>query len=738
MKRMKKQLIISLMLITISVTCFAKELSASVADFYVSTEGSDEWSGKLLEPNEQGTDGPFATLDRAREAVRKLKKSQSKNIVVHVRGGLYQLNKTIVFGLEDSAENNFTITYEAYSNETPIFSSGQEIKNWKKVTTNIPGLPEKAQGNIWEAKTSHRFFTLYDDEGMLPRAQSEGFITESKNSRNRLHFPDDVFKNWSNMDEAEIKVRPHHAWIVNMLPVESFNAKEQTVTTSINATYAMNTLHFLKKEKNCWIENVIEELDKPGEWVLNSKTGRVYLWKRNNSPIVAPILNELIRVEGNVDFDGPVDTPVRNLVFRGLTFKHGKRYQLTKEDKGLQHDWDMLDKNNAVLRLRGTENCVIEQCHFLHSGSGAIRVDLHGIGNTISSNHIEHMGGAGILLCGYGPGTKDVNKNNTVYNNNIHHVGEVYWHSPGIFLWQSGDNKVANNLIHHTDYTAMILSGCMSHFFRKGGRELAKTVRWQELEHLPKEITHKDALPYLHTRNNIVENNEIHHAMLRLGDGNAIYIRGAGENNMIKHNYIHDMVGETLMQAAIRTDGGQTGTYISGNLIYNATSQGILTKLDNKVENNIVANIIAPPRGYYLSVREGPLTGASIKRNIFYSTSKIGRFIDELPPGKAGGSEDRRGRVLARVKDADTDYNIYFNKVNPEMGRALLEKNQKDGVDLKSKTLDPLFVDPEHGDFRFKPESPALKMGIKPFDMSKVGLRKNNISKVSVHQIKPD
>ena len=89
---------------------------------------------------------------------------------------------------------------------------------------------------------------------------------------------------------------------------------------------------------------------------------------------------------------------------------HGERYQLTADDAGLQHDWDMHDKANALVRLRGTENCVIEQCHFAHSGSGAIRVDLHGQENKISGNHIEHMGGAGILLCGYGPGTKDVNQ----------------------------------------------------------------------------------------------------------------------------------------------------------------------------------------------------------------------------------------------------------------------------------------------------------------------------------------
>lgn len=35
---------------------------------------------------------------------------------------------------------------------------------------------------------------------------------------------------------------------------------------------------------------------------------------------------------------------------------------------------------------------------------------------------------------------------------------------------------------------------------------------------------------------------------------------------------------------------------------------------------------------------------------------------------------------------------------------------------------DPLFVDWEAGDFRLRPDSPALKMGIKSIDISKVGL----------------
>ncbi|MEI6891159.1 MAG: right-handed parallel beta-helix repeat-containing protein [Pontiella sp.] len=712
-------------LLRVGSVCFAEVLTA---DFYLSTEGSDEWSGTLNEPNAQGTDGPFATLEHARDAVRVLKKKKSMDIVVLIRGGTYRLDETVVFSLDDSAKKDATITYAAYPGETPVFSSGREIKGWKKVKGLLPGLPAVAQGKVWVAKVSGSFRTLYNEEGMLPRAQSAGFIQLKGSSRNRLNFPAGKLKEWKNVEDVEIIVRPHHAWIVNILPLASVNEKKQMATTSIDSTYAMNPLHFLREDKieSCWVENVLEELDEPGEWVLNTQEGNVYLWPRGNSPVVAPQLLELIRVEGEINKEGPEDIPVRNLHFRGLTFKHGERYRVTEDDAGLQHDWDFFDKANALVRLRGTENCTIEACHFLHSGSGAIRVDLHGQENTISGNHIEYMGGAGILICGYGPGTKYVNKNNLIYNNHIHHTGRIYWHSPGIMLWQTGENRVANNLIHHTDYTALIISGCMPEFFGKGGRELTRTIRWHEIGGDPKSFKNKtleEVRPYLHTHDNVIEYNEIHHAMQRLGDGNAIYIRGAGAGNVIRRNYIHHLVTPMIMQCAIRTDGGQMDTLIAENLIYKCTSQGIMMKLNTRVENNIIANVIAPPRGYYLSVREGPLTGGSIKRNIFYSHRKDTVFISEMAPGNKNANEDRRGRKIARAKDADTDYNIYFSTADSALGEEILQRNQNEGVDQNSRAVDPLFVDPENGDFRFKPNSPAWEMGILPFDRSKVGLR---------------
>ena len=695
------------------------------ADFYVSVKGNDRWSGTLPVANTQSSDGPFATLAGARDAVRALKRnSLKKDVVVLIQSGLYQLEETVVFGPEDSGESDSTITYAAYPGEKPVFSSGQEIKGWKKVTTKLAGLPKEALGKVLVTNVSRRFYTLYDGNGLLPRARSAGFIPLSGGSRNRLHFPKGRLKNWPNMEDVEIVIRPHHAWIVNILPLVSVDEERRVAHTSIDTTYAMNKLHFLKTTESCWVENVLEELDEPGEWVLNAKEGKLYLWPRGKSPVMAPQLIELIRVEGNIDKEGPKDTPVRNLCFRGLTFMHGDRYQLSRDDAGLQHDWDMHDKANALVRLRGAENCRIEQCRFAHSGSGAIRIDLHGQRNSISGNLIEHMGGAGILLCGYGPGTKDVNKKNLVYNNHIHHTGRIYSHSSGIMIWQSGENRVSNNLVHHTPYTGIVISGCMTHFFTKNGRELGRTIRRHEIKGLPKKPELEDVRPYLHTHDNLIEYNEIHHAMEMLGDGNAIYIRGAGAGNVIRRNYVHHLVAPIHMQAAIRTDGGQRDTLIAENLIYKCVSQGIILKLNNRCENNIVAEIIAPPRGYYLAVREGPLTGATIKRNIFFSSSKECVFIDELPPGKGRTNEDRRGRRLARSKDADTDFNIYYCSADRELGKRMLKKQHSDGVDAQSLAVDPLFVDPQKGDFRFAPESPALKMKIVPIDISKIGLRR--------------
>ena len=44
----------------------------SALELYVAPHGNDDWSGKLAQPNATHTDGPFATLNGARRALRHL------------------------------------------------------------------------------------------------------------------------------------------------------------------------------------------------------------------------------------------------------------------------------------------------------------------------------------------------------------------------------------------------------------------------------------------------------------------------------------------------------------------------------------------------------------------------------------------------------------------------------------------------------------------------------------------
>ena len=56
-------------------------------------------------------------------------------------------------------------------------------------------------------------------------------------------------------------------------------------------------------------------------------------------------------------------------------------------------------------------------------------------------------------------------------------------------------------------------------------------------------------------------------------------------------------------------------------------------------------------------------------------------------------------------------------------GVETFEDWKKLGFDTHSIIADPLFVDPENDDYSLKPESPAFKLGFKPIDLSRVGLR---------------
>jgi hypothetical protein len=718
----------------------------TTGDFFVAANGSNRWSGRLDQPNGAGTDGPFATLARARDAVRALKRDgDQREIRVLIRGAVYRLTETVVFSLEDSATAGGTITYAAYGDETPVFTSAVPIVGWVKPEHPSPLLPEVARDTVWTAEVPagvSNVLTLYDGNNRLRRAWSKPFspvaFVDAKTPHDQIVFPAGSMQDWSDLRNGELRVIPSCDYEMCLLPLAEVDEQAGLAKTTVPASRTMGRVKFLNE--TAWVENILEVLDEPGEWVFSAAERKLYLWPPSARPSDAtnvPLLTELLRVEGAIDYDGPVDKPVTGLVFRGLTFTGGERLPWHGATKGeLQHKWEFFDRPSALVRLRGARSCTIEACRFVNTSGTGLRLDLSSLDNRVVDNEIAHAGGVGILVAGYGPGTKDESKRNTVSNNWVHHVGEIYWASPAIMVWQSGENQVTHNLIHDTPYSGITVSG------RTGWTsDTEDTLRAGEVDlpaynSLPSAGSGSNAVhrewwqareKYMHGRKNFVAWNDIHDVMQVMGDGNGIYISGTGKENRIYQNYIHHLDGDGVA-SGIRCD--QYETIVDGNVLYKIRSAqtGISMTEANHVVNNIIVELIPSRRPItkpnivhgYISIPNPtwPIEGARIMHNIIWSPRADYWPIVEHKSLATGAGD--------RLKDTSTDYNLFWCPADPQWGQRHIDEQKRYGAELHSQSADPLFVDVEHGDLRLRPESPARGLAIPTWDISAAGLLKEH------------
>ncbi len=196
---------------------------------YVAVNGNDKWSGKLPEPNVDKTDGPFATLERARDEIRKHKAAKTD---VFAREGMYSLSETFKLGPEDSGTS-----FLAYKNEKPTLIGGRQITGFTpyegeilKANVNDQGFkgiyfhqlffngkrqnlarypnydPENPYGGGW-AYADGEFIPMYKD---IPNE-----------SRRSLHYKVSDAREWSRPEEGEVFVFPRYNWWNNIVRIES-------------------------------------------------------------------------------------------------------------------------------------------------------------------------------------------------------------------------------------------------------------------------------------------------------------------------------------------------------------------------------------------------------------------------------------------------------------------------------------------------------------------------------------
>jgi len=390
--------------------------------------------------------------------------------------------------------------------------------------------------------------------------------------------------------------------------------------------------------------------------------------------VVAPQLEELLFIKG----DATAKKPVHDIVLRGLTFAYT--------------DWNLPTNgyadSQAAVRIPGdliaehAIDCVIADCTFTHLGGYGLELGRGCQRMQLRGNEMSDLGAGGVRIGESSIRNEPFEQNHghVIADNHIHHVGEVYAPAVGILIMQSGTNRVAHNHIHDLYYTAVSVG------WTWGYRESP-------------------------CRANIIEFNHMHDiGKFRLSDMGAVYTLGPQPGSIVRNNLIHDVNAFTYGGWGLYTDEGSSGIVLENNVVYRCKSAGFHQHYGR--ENILRNNIFAFGKEHQL-MRTRPEAHVS-----FIFTNNIVYFDS----GDLLGSDWSNEHYVI-------DGNLYFDTRRSTSAESLtfagvpLDAWRKRGHDTNSVLADPLFVAPDKGDYRLKPNSPALKLGFKPFDLSSVGVR---------------
>ena len=656
--------------------------------FYVSQAGNDLWSGRLPDPKGTWADGPFRTLERARDASRELRHdgAVSGPIRIALRGGVYRLAVPIELTAADSGTAEAPLIWEAYRGERVVLSGGVEVENWRQWSERTwrALLPEAAD-RAWS------FRQLYYGPRSQPRAvypnpdSSDPYYSgwafcegpDQPGGKSGLVARSGDVRPWQAPSHGEIDIFSWHGWGNSVLGVESIDPESRVIRLAGKTSYAITAGNRYR------LLNLIEELDRPGEWCLNPETGDLYFWPPSSAlggllapgglahPVVVPRAQALFNVLGGAG----QGEGVSHVEFRNLVFAHVLGAQ--------------------ALLLRGVSGCVVRGCRFIDSQGAGIKFEDANADNTIAECEFANLGGAGVLMF---PSERGCCTNNTISYNHFHHLGTITRHVAAVYGGTSDGNVIAHNLIHHMPRYGIS--------FKNGfGR-------------------------------NIIEYNEIRWTNLETNDTGAIeswqWMPEAApqfdKGNVIRYNLIVDVVGAKVAPGGaglvaptytwgIYMDDYSSRNEIEGNAIVRTVLGGICLHggSDNVCRNNILVDG-ATSQFCYNNIK-GKMEGNRSTNNIIVCRD------GGTPVFSCGGFTDRQV--------SESDANVLWNRDKkltvsglPDVGReGSWEEWRARGYDTHSVIADPMLLGARHGDYRLKSSSPALKLGFKETDWRKVGLR---------------
>ena len=735
--------------------------AARAVEIYVTPEGNDAWSGKLMRPNAVRSDGPLASLCGARDAIRKLKGQGPlvSPVKVIVADGRYTLSAPLELDSEDTGTAQAPISYEAARGAHPVLSGGRVIRGWEPGTNGIwhTQIPEVAAGKwyfeqLWvngrratRARTPNKFwFYLRDVREELigdgaPRVENLGAQSHWPASERRVpHNEDELytetiarhhrrptgearrtaglrstdFKAVAGLTADELKdvnLVVYHNWYVTRRFVDGLDEADQSLITTGEI---MKPWDPWRKNSPFILENALRFLDAPGEWFL-ARNGTLYYKplpgeKMNRAEVVAPVTDKFIIING----DPAADKLVEHVTFRGLAFKNAQ--WLTPPD-GFDPS-QAASSIDAVVMADGARHVEFDSCEFSHFGTYGIWFWRGCRDDVIRHCLIEDFGAGGVRIGELKlPASASAETSHvTVDNNIIRHGGYIFPCAVGVWIGFSPDNQVTHNEIADLFYTAISVGW-----------------RWGYGESNCK-------------RNNIFFNHIHHLGQGLLTDMGGVYTLGPSDGTIVRGNVIHDVYSYAYGGWGLYTDEGSSDILFEDNLVYNTKSGGFHQHYG---ENNVLRNnIFADSLEHQLEVtRVENHLSFTFENNIIFWTNNspalAGPWVEDRQLSRsncywnAGGYPVTFGELNVDHTGKPQSYPVHFTgmslaqwqhtPVNPPARTNGVTVNPPwvvGGREQGSIIADPLFVNPAKHDFRLKTNSPVWQIGFKLFDYSKAGV----------------
>lgn len=630
--------------------------SAVPAIIMVSPRGSDTGDGTA--------ERPFATLARAQAAVRHL--NQSHDVTVRLADGTYSLATPLRFGAADGGQNGFTVRWEAAPGAHPILSGGMPVSNWRMADTargiwsaDIPRGADPLQ--LWvnghmapraSVRAPRSAFTFHE-WGLEITEPAWRFLAELPDQR-RLEVES---TGWFTDRHAMVErvdgnriVMQQPGWRNNLIGYDTF---ARSVWGDNAGLFFVNAMAFLRE---------------PGQWFADPAAGKLY-YKPRAGETMSRLDAVLPRLESLVSISGAYDDPVKDLQFRGLSFRHTSWLQpagpegYASQQSGAYLAGDVVDypadpirdcswgcwpfeamrnrwrQQPAAVQLAAATRVVFDDDEFTQLGQIALGIGNNadanssgiGLGATaievLRSRFTDLAGGAimvgGVIPDAHHPARPEMAVRHILIRDNvIRTISQHYREQAAILVTYASGTIIAHNDVSGAPYDGIDIGWGWGANDPGGSPTYFAASRGYYNQ--PGNLTYD--IPTT-LRDTVVVGNRVHDVKQWFPDGGAIYHLSADPGALLAENYVYDVPGGI----AFYLDEGSRYVTVRNNVISNV---GVWLNLNSQ-------DFALPSRTALDNVAKGNWLDSG-KRTGTWTNYLNNRDIDNVRVAKGQWPEDAR------------------------------------------------------------------------------------------------